>query len=139
MNIYSKVFTLSCLHGSEVVQKLHPWSAISQKEQGRELASLEKGRNSVRANWAGCVVGGDTRVADGVPLGLGSWAPNRGTLVQLAVGNFQSFEPGLDRSRLKVVHRVLVVRGLVSLILSPGRFRERSQGPRTDRAPCSTP
>ena len=32
MNIYSKVFTLSCLHGSEVVQKLHPWSAISQKE-----------------------------------------------------------------------------------------------------------
>ena len=48
MNIYSKVFTLSCLHGSEVVQKLHPWSAISQKEQGRELASLEKGRNSVR-------------------------------------------------------------------------------------------
>ena len=44
MNIYSKVFTLSCLHGSEVVQKLHPWSAISQKEQGRELAALEKGQ-----------------------------------------------------------------------------------------------
>ena len=86
-----------------------------------------------------CVVGDDTRVADGVPLGLGSWAPNRGTLVQLAVGNFQSFEPGLDRSRLKVVPRVLVVRGLVSLILSPGRFRERSQGPRADRAPCSIP
>ena len=103
MNIYSKVFTLSCLHGSEVVQKLDPWSAISQKEQGRELASLEKGRNSVRANWAGCVVGDDTRVAAGVPLGLGSWTPNRGTLVQLAIGNFQSFEPGLDRSRLKVV------------------------------------
>ena len=79
-----------------------------------------------------CVVGDDTRVAAGVPLGLGSWAPNRGTLVQLAVGDFQSLEPGLDRSRLKVVPRVLVVRGLVSLILSPGRFRERSQGPRAD-------
>ena len=95
------MFTLSYLHGSEVVQKLHPWSAISQKEQGRELASLEKGQNSVRANWAGYIVRDDTGVATGVPLGLGSWTPDRRTLVQLAVGNFQSFEPGLDRSRLK--------------------------------------
>ena len=69
-----------------------------------------------------CVVGDDTRVATGVPLGLGIRTPNRGTLVQLAVGDFQSLEPGLDRSRLKVFPRVLVVRGLVRLILRPGRF-----------------
>ena len=71
-----------------------------------------------------CVVGDDTRVEAGVPLGLGSRAPNRGTLVQLAVGDFQSFEPRLDRSRLKVLPRVLVVRGLVGLILRPGRIFE---------------
>ena len=33
-----------------------------------------------------CVIGNDTKVATGVPLGLGCRTLNRGTLVQLAVG-----------------------------------------------------
>ena len=97
----------------------------AKEEKGAGVGFTEKGRNSVLPT-------GRMIECAGVPLGLGSWAPNQGTLVQLAVGDFQSFKPGLDRSRLKVFPRVLVVRGLVSLILSPGRFRERSQGPRAD-------
>ena len=69
----------------------------AKKNKGGRWRHWRKAENSVRANWAGCVVGDDTKVAAGVPLGLGSWTPNQGTLVQLIVGDFQSLKPGLDR------------------------------------------
>ena len=64
-------------------------SSSAKEEKGRALALLRKAENSVLPT--GWVI-----ECAGVPLGLGSRAPNRGTLVQLAVGNFQPLKPGLD-------------------------------------------
>ena len=67
----------------------------AKEEKGAGVGFTEKGRNSVLPT-------GRVIECAGVPLGLGSRAPNRGTLVQLAVGNFQPLKPGLDCCGLKV-------------------------------------
>ena len=62
---------------------------LAKEEKGAGVGFTEKGRKLSVTNRVGIECAG-------VPLGLGSRPPNRGTLVQLAVGNFQPLKPGLD-------------------------------------------
>ena len=62
---------------------------LAKEEKRAGVGFTEKGRKLSVTNRVG-------KECAGVPLGLGSWPPNQGTLVQLAVGHFQPLKPGLD-------------------------------------------